>query len=557
MRKNSLKPALKMICLALAVPCISVLPIQIMAQTDSAEAMPASLLIRNVKLIDQENRSEDTVVSILIRDGKLDVVTRDEIAADSAERALDAQQGVLIGKLELGEPANFMILAGDPREEFQILLDTYTSASFGVRDGAIVRNRLPQAFDADGKPKRSGWLAYTPPPLAMPSNYQDTTKWNRWDTKPISGIFAAAIVLDRQNWQYQDGNSEAQFPDLNDFDGGEIRGLRFGAAGTLNFPQPWVYTFFAATNAFDKGFDTDQDDDIEFFDWRVDIPTYAGTTLSIGKQKEPISLERTTGMIYLPMQERSAVSDAMLPARNVGIVLSGAVLNDRMTWAGGAFNDWLDTGDQFDDSAMQYIGRVTGIPLVSADKSNLLHLGAGLRYTDAEEDLRFFSEPEFNQSPIFVDTDVFEADSSMTYNLEASWRRGPLWLLGEYVFNDVDAPALGNPGLKGYYVAGAWALTGEMRSYNRKSGIFNPSPVSRSVYQDGWGAWEVTARWSDVDLTDGGLEGGEMEVFSLGLNWWLSPIFNVNLNYRWITLDRFGVEGDSRGFNSRVVLMLE
>lgn len=48
-----------------------------------------------------------------------------------------------------------------------------------------------------------------------------------------------------------------------------------------------------------------------------------------------------------------------------------------------------------------------------------------------------------------------------------------------------------------------------------------------------------------------------MEIVSLGLNWWLSPIFNVNVNYRWITLDRFGVEGDSRGFNSRIVLLLE
>jgi len=370
----------------------------------------------------------------------------------------------------------------------------------------------------------------------------------------------AGLVLDRQNWQSQDGASESQVGDLEDSDGGEIRGLRFGAVGTLNFPEPWVYTVFAATNAFDKGFDTDVEDDWTFFDWRLDIPTFAKTTLSIGKQKEPISMERTMGLIYLPMQERSAVTDAMLPARNVGVVLSGAGLNQRMTWAGGIFNDWIDTGDSPGDSATQYIGRVTGLPWISPDESNLLHLGFGMRYSNAKEGVLYSTEPEFNQSPLFVDTGdpgPFDANSSLTYDLELSWRKGPFWLIGEYVLNDVDAPDVGSPDFTGYYVTGSWALTGEMRGYNRRSGIFNPLPVSKSVYQGGWGTWEVAARWSDIDLTDGLVEGGQMEIFSLGLNWWLSPIFNVNINYRWITLDRFDVTGDSSGFNTRIVLMLE
>ncbi len=96
-----------------------------------------------------------------------------------------------------------------------------------------------------------------------------------------------------------------------------------------------------------------------------------------------------------------------------------------------------------------------------------------------------------------------------------------------------------------------------MRGYNRKSGIFNPLPVAKSVYQGGWGALEVAARWSDTDLTDEGIDGGDMQILSLGFNWWLSPVFSFNFNYRWVTLDRFGVEGGSNGFNSRVVLMLE
>jgi phosphate-selective porin len=71
------------------------------------------------------------------------------------------------------------------------------------------------------------------------------------------------------------------------------------------------------------------------------------------------------------------------------------------------------------------------------------------------------------------------------------------------------------------------------------------------------GAWELTARWSNVDLNDGRIEGGDMDIASLGLNWWLTPFFGVNLNYRYIWNTRNGVEDSCSGFNSRVVLLLE
>ena len=47
------------------------------------------------------------------------------------------------------------------------------------------------------------------------------------------------------------------------------------------------------------------------------------------------------------------------------------------------------------------------------------------------------------------------------------------------------------------------------------------------------------------------------DLVSLGLSWWLTPVFNFNINYCFITLDRFGVEGDSSGLNVRILLMLE
>jgi len=113
----------RILCSVLLHFWIAVLPLTATAQNRAAAATPETVLVRNVTLVDQEGKKEDAIVNILIRDSKLDVVTQEEIAADNAKLALDAQKGILLGKLNLGEPANFIIIAGDPREDFQVLLD--------------------------------------------------------------------------------------------------------------------------------------------------------------------------------------------------------------------------------------------------------------------------------------------------------------------------------------------------------------------------------------------------------------------------------------------------
>jgi phosphate-selective porin OprO/OprP len=263
------------------------------------------------------------------------------------------------------------------------------------------------------------------------------------------------------------------------------------------------------------------------------------------------------------MQERSAAADAMLPSRNVGVVWNGSSPEKYSSWAFGAFNDWFEANQDFDESATQYVGRVTWAPLRSDDDSNLLHVGAGFRYSDAKEGFRNLTEPEFNKAPVYVDTGlgtetgVLPADNTQTYNLELSWRKGPFWLASEYTRTDVDSPELGNPSFDGYWVAASWVLTGEMRPYRSKSGVFGGVPISRSVYQNGKGAWELSTRWSSIDLSDSKVAGGEMDIASLGLTWWLTPFFAINANYRYIWNELGGVEGSSSGVNTRLVLMLE
>jgi len=430
-----------------------------------------TLLIENVRLVSPDATKDEPRLNLVIRDRKLDIVTKDEVPVEEYTLTFDAQGNYLLGQLKVGESPSFIVFDADPRENFDVLLDSEEHVLLAIQDGNVVANKLAVAAETPesqtAEKRAQGWLAYNPPPLAMPSSYQDATKWNRWDSKAVSGIFTAGLVLDRTSWLSQDSTSEAQVGDLDDFSGGEIRGLRFGTVGTLNFDKPWVYVLFGATNAFDSGFDQERDDSFEWFDVRVDIPFYRGSTLSVGKQKEPISMQRLTPMIYLPMQERSAFIDAMLPARNTGIVLSGNWLKDRVSWAGGVFNNFIEGDESIGDTATQLVGRLTGVPFVSEDQSNLLHLGFGYRYSNAKQGVQYFSEPEFNNAPLYVNTEaITDTEDAATWDVEAAWRKGPILLSGEYLRTDVASPTTNNPSFSGWHISGIWALTGEMRDYN-------------------------------------------------------------------------------------------
>lgn len=107
-----------------------------------------------------------------------------------------------------------------------------------------------------------------------------------------------------------------------------------------------------------------------------------------------------------------------------------------------------------------------------------------------------------------------------------------------------------NPGFSGWYVKGSWVITGEPKTYtvsatnNEVGGFGSPkvaSPFSPSGHS--WGAWELTARYSDTDLNwnesriadpltlvQSGIAGGEERVIMLGLNWYLNNNVKLQVN---------------------------
>ena len=515
------------------------------------------IMIRNVVVIDPSSDSEDVAVSILIENKKLQLVTTDKISLDKSDIAFDAKEGFILGKLVVGNLATLVILNTDPRINSNVILDTKPYVVFAITDGEVVVNKLFQINDDNQKPIKT-WRSYSPPPVALPLSYQNSRKWNVFRSKPINLVLVGAILIDNTRWLSQDDNNKEQVGELSQFEGGSVRGLRAGLGGTFNFKKPWTYVFSFGTRAFERGFDQSELNEFVLYDYRVDIP-FGLATLSIGKQKETVSLSRLSGMIFEPaQQERASVIDGLLTARNVGIVINRSFFNNRMTGAVGIFNNWYEAGRSFSNNPTIFTGRVSALPLISEDESNLLHLGISGRYSNAAAGIRYQARTEIYNGPGSVDTELIEdASSTFLYGLELAWRKGPFILTTEYVQTNVQSSMYNNPSFKGYNVVASYIITGEMRNYNKRSGLFNRVRTANAVSSGGWGTWEVFGRWSAFDLTDNAIMGGEMNTLSTGLNWWPSSAIQTSINYRYSILDRLEKSGSNHGMVMRLALLLE
>lgn len=517
-----------------------------------------NILIRNVTVIDQERKSEDVVVSILIKQGKLNLVTKDQIAISKDDIAFDATGGFIFGELEVGKPAGFIILDQDPRINVDIILDTKSYAIFAVSKGEVILNTMVRIDDDDMQGQLSGWESYTSPPLALPLSYQNNRKWNVFRTKPVTAVLGGAILMENTRWFSDDPVNEQQVGDLNEFEGGSVRGFRAGLGGTFNFKKPWSYLFTFGTRAFERGFSEDDMSEFVLYDYRVDIPL-GSASLSVGKTRETISISRLSSLIYLPsQQERASVADALLPSRNVGITINSNFAKERMTWAAGVFNNWFETNRSISDNPTVFTGRITALPYQSEDESNLVHLGIAGRYSNAAAGIRYKTKTEIFSGPVSVDTDLIDdAESTLHYGLELALRKGPFILVSEYIQSNVRSSTFNDPVFKGYYIVASYTITGEIRSYNKRGGVFNKVKVANGINTGGWGELEVYSRWSSVDMTDQSIDGGEMNTFSVGINWYPISAIQVNINYRYSTLDRFGDVGYNSGLVSRLVFILE
>ncbi len=272
----------------------------------------------------------------------------------------------------------------------------------------------------------------------------------------------------------------------------------------------------------------------------------------IGHFKEPFSLDELNAITVRQFLE-TPLLNVFAPSRNAGLQLSDALLGEpkaeRLTWALGVFKETDDipsNNDSDEDQGWQVTGRISGLPVYADDGRRLLHLGAAysrrnpdgalLRYgLRPESRLALFRYADPDNLPVGFRLRDARADDVNLYGLELAGVYGPLSLQSEYIRSDVDTTLGGDLRFDGWYLQGAWLLTGEHRPYRHESGRFDAPKPARPFRlkggERGWGAWELAARYGAVDLSDGPVRGGEHESLTFGLNWYLNPNVRVSANY--------------------------
>lgn len=288
--------------------------------------------------------------------------------------------------------------------------------------------------------------------------------------------------------------------------------------------------------------------------WK-DVPLLG--RVKVGHYFEPFSLERYTPNRFMTFMERSLIDQAFAPARNLGVMASDYSASRNATWALGVFRTNSDVfgDDQGDQGEKSVTGRVTWLPWYDepAEGRYLLHLGAGYSFRDADDNIvRLRAQPEIRSNnttpptPFFVDTGMLPAYHHQLFGLEAALVRGPFSLQWEYMYVPVDRISGADPTFQGTYLYASYFLTGEHRPYRREFGVFDRvrpfeefflTRTRRGVCA-GWGAWELAARISHVDLTDADVQGGVLNELTFGVNWYMNPYTRLTANYVHAFLDR-------------------
>ncbi len=292
-------------------------------------------------------------------------------------------------------------------------------------------------------------------------------------------------------------------------------------------------------------------------------PEFAGTTVSIldanistalipetlnvrvGRFKTPVGLEQLQSDPVAFFNERSIATN-LAPNRDVGVEIFGSVLEKRLGYQVSATNGVIDGGNSNPASDnlegdFTVAGRLFATPFVNDKDSVLKGLGFGIaaatgNYAGAQ--LNAYRTDGQQNFFAYRGTTVANGRASVI-SPQAYFYNGPLGILAEYfsnsaeLINAANAREITNTAVN---LSVGYVLTGEDSTYRgvTPKTTFNPTAGT-------WGAFEVVARFAQVDIDDDAFLGGvtslaaatnatEVTSYGLGLNWYLSKTVRAGFN---------------------------
>lgn len=278
--------------------------------------------------------------------------------------------------------------------------------------------------------------------------------------------------------------------------------------------------------------------------------------LRVGKFKPFVGLARLQADTDGKFLEQSFVTANLLPQRDVGAAVFGDVFEGKLNYAVGFSNGVIDGGDQSvaldNNNDKEFTARVFAQPF-KGNGSMLAGLGFGLAGTTIDQrgsatNTQLPSYKTFSQNSFFSYATGAYADGRRTrWAPQAYYYYGPFGLMAEYA-RESQKVTLGTNHRSldhdAWQATVSYILTGEEASYGgvRPNQPFNPN-------SNGWGAWELVARYNEMNLdsqtfvgTNGVLgsansladyktKAKSAQAWGVGLNWYLNNYTRFTLDY--------------------------
>lgn len=281
----------------------------------------------------------------------------------------------------------------------------------------------------------------------------------------------------------------------------------------------------------DWGFQLDYDfaDGGKLRDSFVSYLGFEDTRLRMGLMEIPFQLQYRSSSSNSQLIERSLLG-AFGGDRYIGVMAD--TKKQHWTAAAGLFGETATRQNPIVDEGWGVGARFTVAP-INNEKDKLLHFGIASMYRNVEDVgvIEFSDEPEARVAGNnIVDTgEIFNTDSFTRYGAEWAMINGRLSAQSEYVLTTVERSSADDLQFSGWHFQTGFFLTDDSLNYQR--GDFgSPSPNKR-LGDGGIGAWELTLRYSSLDLNDKMIDGGEIQNITYGVNWYPVPMLRFSANY--------------------------
>jgi len=302
---------------------------------------------------------------------------------------------------------------------------------------------------------------------------------------------------------------------------------------------------------------------------------YAPFKVKVGAFAPNLGLEdaaSTNGSLF---PERPSIAEAArgLAGADRRVSLQAQAVGERWIVSGAVTGAKAGDGATFDEQ-LGYLGRVAFIPFKGYDW--LIHTGVNASrvvqpaqtavagaYPITVED-----RPELRTDGTrLVSSGAIDSSGTRHYGFELAAQKQNFLIQGEYFDIALDrrnrAANVTDPKFSGWYVEGGWVITGEARKYNPANFAFDAPTIANPFDPKAgkWGAWELAARYSVIDLNHheyatvaaDRVRGGLQEIATVGLNWFPNSVTKFSLDYLDVDVDRRDAAGTLVGQSYKAV----